>query len=82
MMHLIIFDPRMALLSHIHTYANNTAEQGWDNWCSVSTSSAVGSILQDITLETRRQNIHSSVGCVPGEENNMADAASQLLHLP
>ena len=30
----------------------------------------------------RRQHIHAYVGCVPGEDNNMADAASRITHLP
>ena len=81
-MHLLIFAPRMAPLSHIHTYINNTASQGWSHRGIVSTSSSVGPILWELSLVNRRQHIHTSVGRVPGEDNKMVDAALQITHLP
>ena len=82
LMQLLIFSPRMKLLVHIHNYVDNMAAQGWANRGSISTASAVGPILQDISLATRRQHIHAFDGSMPGEENKMADAASRLTHLP
>ena len=80
-MQILLFAPRMTPLAHIHTYVNNTASQGWSNMGSVSIDSSVGPIMQELSLSDRRQHIHASVGHVPGEENNMADAASWLTHL-
>ena len=82
LMQLLIFAPWISPLEHIHTYINNMAAQGWANRVSVRTSSSVGPILWELSLAARRQNIHASVGCVPIEDNKMADAASQLTHLP
>ena len=81
-MQLLSFAPRMAPLAHIHTYVNNTVAQVWANRGSFSTASSVGPILWELYLATRRKHIHTSIGCVPGEDNNMADAASRLTHLP
>ena len=75
-MQLLIFAPRMAPLAHIHTYVNNTVALGWANRGSVSTAYSVGPILRELCLAARRQHIHASVGCVMGEDNKMADAAS------
>ena len=80
-MQLLIFAPRMDPLVHIHMYIGNTASQGWSNMGSVSIDSSVGPIMQELSLSDRRQHIHASVGHVPGEDNNMADAASWLTHL-
>ena len=82
LMQILIFAPRMALLAHIHTYINNTKAQGWANRGSVSIASSVGKIMWDLSLAARRQQIHAYVGHVSGEDNKMADAASQLTHLP
>ena len=79
LMQLLLFAPRMA---QIRTYVNNTAEQGWANWVSVSTASSVGPILYELALATRGQHIHASIWHVPGEENKMADTASWLTPLP
>ena len=81
-MHLLLFTPRMDPLAHIHMYFDNTAAQGWSNRGSFRTASAVVPILRELSLEPSRQHIHASVGSVPGEDNNMADAASRLTHLP
>ena len=81
-MQLLIFTPMMAPLAHIHTYVDDTAAQGWSNQGSVSMASAVGPILREIALSVRLQRNHASVRRVPGEENNMADAALRLTHLP
>ena len=45
MMQILIFSPSMAPLFYIHTYVNNTAEQGWSNRGGVSTASSVGTIM-------------------------------------
>ena len=66
LMQILIFAPRMALLAHIHTYIDNTAAQGWSNRVSVSTSSSVRPVLWELSLEARRQHIHTSIGRVPG----------------
>ena len=79
LMQLLLFAPRMA---QIRTYVNNTAEQGWANWVSVSTASSVGPILYELALATRGQHIHASIWHVPGEENKTADTASWLTQLP
>ena len=79
---LLIFSPRMAPLSHIHTYVNNTSAQGWDNRGSVSTSSSVGTILWELSLVDRRKHTHTSVGRVPGEDNKMTDAVLRITHMP
>ena len=55
----LLFSPSMAPLAHIHTCADNTAAQVWDNIGSVSTSSSFGPILQEISLAARRQHIHA-----------------------
>ena len=78
-MHLLLFAPRMVPLAHIHTYIENTAEQGWDNRGSFSTASSVGPILRDIPLAARRKHIHTSGGRMLREDNKMADAASRLI---
>ena len=81
-MQLLLFSPRMAPLTHIHTYIDNTASQVWANRGSISTASEVGPILREIALAMRRQHIHAFAGSVPGEENKKTDAASMLTHLP
>ena len=75
LMQLLLFTPRMEPLLYIHNYFINTAVQGWANRGSVIMASSVGPILQEIALTARRQHIHSSAGNVPGEENEVADAA-------
>ena len=82
LMQILIFTPRMDPLAHIHTYVNKTAAQGWANRGSFSTASSVVPILRELYLVARRQHIHASVGRVLGEDNNMADVASRLTHLP
>ena len=81
-MNLLIFSPRMAPLDHIHTYINNMASQRWANRVSVITASSIGPILWEMSFVDRRQQTHTSVGRVPGEDNKMADVVSQLTHLP
>ena len=81
-MQILIFTPNMAPLAHIHMYVDNTAAQVWANRGSVSTASSVGPILRELSLASRQQHIHASVGRVPGEDNKMADATSRLTHLP
>ena len=80
-MQLLLFAPRMEPLLHIHNYFINTAVQGWANRGSVIMASSVGPILQEIALTARRQHIQSSAGNVPGEDNEVADAASRINHL-
>ena len=82
LMQLLIFPPRMAPLVHIHTYVNNISVHVWDNQGSIIRASEVGTILREIALAARWQHIHASIGCVPGEENKMSDAASRITHLP
>ena len=82
LMQLLIFVPRMVPLAHLYTYVNNTESQVWAKRGSVRTASSIGSILWELSLVDRRQHIHASVGRVPGEDNKMADAASQITHLP
>ena len=79
---LLLFAPRMAPLSHILTYVDNTASQGWSNRGSVRTASSVRPILRELSLADMQQHIHASVGRVLGEDNKLADAASRLTHLP
>ena len=67
-MHLLLFASRMETLAHIHTYVDNMAAQGWANRGSARTASSVGPILREISLVERRQHIHASIGCVPGEK--------------
>ena len=82
LIHILIFAPRMAPLEHIHTYVDNMSAQGWANRGSVSTASSVVPMLRELALAARRQHIHASVGRVLGEDNEMADAALRLTHLP
>ena len=69
---------RMSHLAHIHTYIDKTSAQGWANRGSVSTASSARLILQEISLASRRQQIHASDRRVPGEDNKMVDAVSRL----
>ena len=48
---ILIFDPRMALLAHIHTYVDNMEVQLWANRGIISTASSVGPVIQDIALD-------------------------------
>ena len=82
LMTMLLFVPRISPLAHIHTYVNKTESQGWANRGSVSTASSVGPILWGLSLAARRQHIHASVGRIPGDNSNMADAALRLTHLP
>ena len=66
MMQLLIFSPRMAPLTHIHIYGNNTAAQVWANQGSVITASSLGPILKYIPLAVGRQHIHASSGRILG----------------
>ena len=79
---ILVFAPRMAPLAHIRTYVDDTAAQVWANRASVSIAPAVGPILHDLVMAARCQHIHTSVGCVPREDNEMADATSRLTHIP
>ena len=65
LMQLMLFAPRMTPLVYIHIYIDKTSAQGWASQGRVRTASAVGSILIEIDLEERRQNIHTSVGHMP-----------------
>ena len=69
------------LVAHPY-YVENMATQGWSNMVSISTASSVGPILWELSLAARRKHIHASEGRVPGEDNNMADAALPLTPLP
>ena len=81
-MQILLFVPRMGPLAHIHTYVNNTAEQGLANRGNVSTASSIGPMLRELALAARRQHIHVSVGRIPGKDNKMAESAPRLTHLP
>ena len=80
-MHLLLFAPRMTPLAHIPTYVNDMEAQVWANQGSVSTASAVLTILKELALATRCHHIHASIGHLLVEENKMVDAASRLTHL-
>ena len=81
-MQILLFVPRMGPLAHIHTYVNNTAEQGLANRGNVSTASSIGPMLRELALAARRQHIHVSVGRIPGKDNKMAESVPRLTHLP
>ena len=66
LMQLLIFDPRMAPLAHIHAYVDNMVAKRWANRGSVSTASSVGTTLWELYLAARRKHIHASTGRVPG----------------
>ena len=59
----------------------NTVAQGWDNWGSVSSLSAVGTILRELALLNCQCHLYTSIGRVRGEGKKMADAASCLTYL-
>ena len=80
-MQILLFAPGISPLAHIHMHVNNMAAQGWSNRGSVITAYSVRPILWEISLASRRQHTHASVGNVPVEYNNMADSASRLTHL-
>ena len=72
----------MAPLAHIHTYVDNMAAQGYSEKSIVNIALSVGAILCELALVTRHQNIHASIGIIPGEDNKMVYAVLQINCLP
>ena len=60
---------------------DNTAAQGWDNRCSVSSSSSICPIIWELSLFTCQWHLYASIGLVWGEENKMTDTESHLTQL-
>ena len=50
--YLLLFVPQMDLSANIRIYVDNTSAQGWDNYRSVGSASAVGPILRYIVPVT------------------------------
>ena len=76
-----LFSTKMHPLAHIHIYMDNMAAQRWSNRFSISSATAVGTILQNISLLTRTHQIYASAGRTKGADNTMADFTSRLTHL-
>ena len=73
--HLHLFAPRMAPLEHISTGVENTAAESWARRGSVSSATAIGSLLREAAWITLQAKIHASIKRIPGVENIEADAA-------
>ena len=80
--HLHLFAPKMAPLEHIRTLVDNAATEGWERRGSVSSATPMGPLLREAAWITRQTHIHASVKQINGLENQEADAASRLTHLP
>ena len=67
--------PKMDTLMHIRTAVENPAVQGWANRGIVTSATAVGPILRDLSFLTRTHNIYSSVQLIYGTDNKMDNSA-------
>ena len=66
--------PKIDTLAHIPIAVDNTAAQGWSNRWSFSSETAVGPILWDLALLKLTHKIYSSVYCISGTNNKMANS--------
>ena len=76
-----IFAQNIHTLAHIRTAVDKTAVQGCYKRGSVSSPTAVGPILWDLSFLTRTHQIYSSVWQIKFNDNTMTDAASRLTHI-